>query len=59
MVFGEKTGLGVNNVARLVDAFPKAAGMIYCQKMLSGDYYRKQACAVIKEPLHAGIAIEY
>lgn len=57
MVFGEKTGLGGNNVARLVDGFPKAAGSIYCQKMLRGDYFRKQVCAITKKPPHASIAV--
>ena len=39
-VFAEKTGLGAANAQRLVEAFPKAASMLYSKRMNNGDYYQ-------------------
>lgn len=39
-VFAEKTGLGSKNALKLIEAFPKAAGMIYGKRMAGGEYYQ-------------------
>ena len=39
-VFAEKTGLGATNAQKLVEAFPKAASVLYSKRMNNGDYYQ-------------------
>ena len=37
-VFAEKSGLGREIAQKLIGTFPKAAGMIYSERMHSGEY---------------------
>ena len=39
-VFAQKAGLGAANAQRLIEAFPKAASVLYSKKMNDGEYYR-------------------
>lgn len=39
-VFAEKAGLGATNAQKLVEAFPKAASVLYGKRMSGGGYLR-------------------
>jgi 3-hydroxyisobutyrate dehydrogenase-like beta-hydroxyacid dehydrogenase len=46
-VFAEKTGLGTQNMEKLMNQlFPQPPHAIYNKKILNGDYYQKEVCAV-------------
>ena len=50
-VFAEKTGLGATHAQKLVEAFPKAASVLYSKRMNNGDYYQGEVRYFRASPL--------